>query len=79
VGDLDIGYYYGGEIETNDVVLEAAILELPISVYCSESCRGLCLKCGKDLNSGGCGCEKASDEVDPRWAALRSIKVLKKK
>jgi uncharacterized protein len=35
---------------------------------CRPDCRGLCPRCGQDLNTGECGCEVAP--VDNRWSAL---------
>ena len=38
---------------------------------CREDCRGLCPKCGKNLNEGECGCPKK--EIDPRLAKLAEL------
>ena len=46
------------------------ILELPSKILCSEDCRGLCPRCGKNLNEGPCDCKP---DVDPRWEALRQL------
>ena len=37
---------------------------------CAEDCRGLCARCGADLNQGPCGC---GPEPDPRFAALAQL------
>lgn len=55
-------------IDLSELVREALILNLPMSHLCREDCKGLCNKCGKDLNSGDCGCVRK--EKDPRWAVL---------
>ncbi|MDH5590500.1 MAG: DUF177 domain-containing protein, partial [Gemmatimonadota bacterium] len=34
-------------------------------------CKGLCPKCGANLNTEVCDC--VSSELDPRWDALRSL------
>jgi uncharacterized protein len=39
---------------------------------CREDCRGLCPRCGSDLNVSECGC--VVEEVDPRWRALQLLK-----
>ena len=67
----------GRTIETDGVLAEQLLLELPMSVLCNESCKGLCSVCGADLNEGDCGCERTP--MDPRWAVLRSIKITPKK
>jgi len=54
--DLDVGYYDGTGVETNDILWEQAALEIPLRVVCSESCRGLCPVCGKSRNREACSC-----------------------
>ncbi len=46
-------------------------MEFPIRFLCSDDCKGLCQKCGKNLNDGDCGCEKK--DVDPRLAPLAKL------
>ena len=58
-------------IDLEPVVHEAVVLAEPMRVLCSPDCRGLCPKCGKDLNEGPCEC--ADDEPDPRLAALAKL------
>jgi len=50
-------------VERSDTVLdisqdirEEVMLEYPIKALCSNACRGLCPRCGKNLNEGGCSC-----------------------
>lgn len=50
---------------------EALILEIPIKVLCREDCKGVCPRCGADLNAGKCGC--AGSSGDSRWNALRKL------
>ena len=47
------------------------ITNLPMKHLCSECCKGLCLKCGKNLNEGECGCQRK--EIDPRLSALADL------
>lgn len=57
-----------GLIDLSEFVRENIILNLPIAHVCNEDCRGLCFKCGADLNLGDCGCVRV--EKDPRWSVL---------
>jgi uncharacterized protein len=57
------------EIDLSPAIREHVILAVPQYPLCSEACRGLCPRCGADLNEGRCGCEAVT--MDPRWAALR--------
>jgi uncharacterized protein len=56
-------------IDPEDIVRTALILELPTKYLCKEDCKGLCSKCGSDLNKGECGCN--TKERDPRWDVLK--------
>ncbi len=46
-------------------------MEFPIRFLCSEDCKGLCQRCGKNLNEGTCDCE--TKEFDPRLAPLKAL------
>lgn len=52
-------------------VREELILEIPIKLLCREDCRGVCVRCGANLNAGACGCGGGTD--DPRWGALKKF------
>jgi uncharacterized protein len=53
-------------------VEEEIMLEMPSRTLCKEDCRGLCQKCGKNLNEGDCDCDFF--EIDPRWEKLKNFK-----
>jgi len=59
------------EVDLGPAVREHVILAAPQYPVCRESCRGLCPRCGADLNLGSCGCGEAG--TDPRWSALRQL------
>ena len=54
-------------------VRDAILTEISSHPLCRSDCRGLCPRCGKTLNEGGCDCP-ATGAVDPRWAALRELR-----
>ena len=56
--------------DLDPLVTEDIFLELPSKSLCSEDCKGGCPKCGRDLDTGSCSCEK---EIDPRLAALKQL------
>jgi uncharacterized protein len=62
----------GRDLDLMPMVREQAVLAVPAFATCSESCLGLCPKCGKNLNEGPCGCEAVGD--DERWGPLRGLK-----
>jgi len=51
---------------------EQFYLALPMKPLCREDCKGLCPRCGEDLNVKGCGC--VIETADPRWEALKTLK-----
>lgn len=57
-------------LDLDEFVYQEIQLFLPQKMLCSDDCKGLCPKCGKNLNKEKCGCEK---EVDPRMAALLQL------
>ncbi len=57
-------------LDLRPAIREEWLLAVPPLVVCREDCRGLCPRCGADLNQGACNCAPATD---PRWDALRSI------
>ena len=43
-------------IDLDEDVRQEIILDYPAQPLCVKSCKGLCPKCGKNLNEGGCSC-----------------------
>ncbi len=69
--DLDESFVIDGKVDIAEVVREQLLLDLPEQIFCKEDCKGLCPKCGENLNLIDCKC--ADNEIDPRWAALRNL------
>lgn len=59
------------QLPLDELVREDLILSLPTKSLCRDDCRGLCPRCGKNLNEGLCGCRAVT--VDPRLEALRQL------
>ena len=59
-----------GMVDVGDLARTAFILDMDTKTLCSEDCKGLCPRCGADLNLGPCSCKK---ETDPRLAALAKL------
>jgi len=66
-------YFEGQDLQADvsNIMREAVIVEIAIKPLCSEDCRGLCPKCGINLNEGTCHCR--SEHTDTRWDALRKL------
>ena len=63
--------YTDGMLDIDTPAAEEIVMSLPTRELCREDCKGLCPKCGKDLNEGDCGCVKK--EIDPRLAILQKL------
>jgi uncharacterized protein len=74
---VDEETYQGKELDLAPAIREQILLSLPVAPLCREDCKGLCPRCGKDLNDGECGCDRTV--LDPRWAALKGIQLESKK
>lgn len=60
----------GDSANLDDIVRTVFVLNLDSKLLCKEDCKGLCHRCGKNLNDGPCNCQK---ELDPRFAALKQL------
>lgn len=63
----------GKKIDLDPIVCEQVMLALPMDAVCREDCKGLCGRCGQNLNDKQCGCEES--RVDLRLTALKDIKL----
>jgi uncharacterized protein len=70
--DLDVMYLEEGRIDTDQLLRESVLLNLPVQPLCREDCRGLCPRCGANLNHEACGCAPPSG--DPRLHVLRTLR-----
>ena len=72
VQDLDENDYLTGmDLDVDRLVYFEVLMSWPLKVLCKEDCKGICSRCGKNLNEGPCGC--AEEPKDPRMAAISDI------
>jgi uncharacterized protein len=69
--ETEIGYYQDSGLLLEDVVREQVLLSLPSRTLCTADCKGLCPRCGQNLNQAKCSCDEAP--ADPRWNALAGL------
>ncbi|MCI8366442.1 MAG: DUF177 domain-containing protein [Eggerthellaceae bacterium] len=66
-------------IDLLPLIQAALLMDMPLLPLCQDDCKGLCPKCGANLNEGDCGCEaaEASDEPSPDnpFAVLKDLKL----
>lgn len=70
--ELDSDLLEGGQIDLSALAREQVLLSIPEQIYCRPDCKGLCEKCGAELNLVDCNCD--AGPADPRWAGLESLR-----
>ena len=56
--------------DLDDILTTAFVLNMDQKLLCREDCKGLCCRCGKNLNEGTCDCRP---EPDSRFAVLQQL------
>jgi uncharacterized protein len=69
--ELDLDFYSGEEIDLLDLVKEQVELNIPMKPLCDDACKGICPKCGTDLNIRSCTC--SVKDIDPRFESLKKL------
>jgi uncharacterized protein len=64
----DMYPFEGKILDIGKALRDNIILNLPMKQLCSNDCRGICNKCGANLNEVQCGC--SDDNIDPRMEGL---------
>lgn len=59
------------ELDLEALLTEELQMAWPTKILCSEECKGICKKCGKNLNEGKCECDDFVPDV--RLANLMDI------
>jgi uncharacterized protein len=72
--ELSSPYLDEDELDVKAWARDALALALPAQIVCREDCLGLCSVCGENLNQAGPD-HAHEREPDPRWAALRELKL----
>ena len=58
-------------VDLDELVLTDVVLDLPMVMLCKKDCKGLCGRCGANLNHGACSCKQETG--DPRLAVLKQL------
>ncbi|MGI6279560.1 MAG: YceD family protein [Acutalibacteraceae bacterium] len=59
------------KLDLDELIYSEVVPDLPMKHLCKEDCKGICGKCGKNLNDGKCDCPEK--EIDPRFSALAEL------
>ena len=69
--DVDFTTYTGHFIDLSEAIIDGIYSAMPVRDLCVEDCKGICPKCGINLNLESCNC--SHKEIDPRLAGLAKL------
>lgn len=69
--DDEQNFMEGYQLDVDGLIKNECLMNLPMKILCKPDCKGICIKCGKDLNTGECGCD--TFVPDPRMARIKDI------
>lgn len=67
----DAYLYSDSRLDVTKAVCDEIVLSLPISLLCKDDCKGLCPKCGANLNEQQCDCDTSRENA---FSVLKNIK-----
>ena len=67
----EMTYLDGLSFDAEKFAYGEILMNLPMKILCSEGCKGICNRCGMNLNHGDCGCD--TTEIDPRMAKAMEV------
>jgi len=68
--DLALTPFEGSRISLEEIAQEQVYLVVPLKPLCSDSCRGICPRCGAERNTVACGCPEEPPESVPLTSKL---------
>ncbi|MDX1708277.1 MAG: DUF177 domain-containing protein [Desulfobacterales bacterium] len=71
--EVGLMYFHGEEIHLQQGIQEQVVMAIPLQPLCAEDCKGLCPRCGSDLNQKDCGC--APETRSNKFAVLKNLKL----
>jgi uncharacterized protein len=73
--DLRSPYVSDDELDLSRWAHDAVLLALPTQILCRPDCLGLCPDCGEPLNDADPADHDHEKPIDPRWSALKDLKL----
>jgi uncharacterized protein len=67
----ETNYIIGYNLDVEVLIYDEVLIEFPMQLLCSEDCKGLCPKCGANLNEETCDCD--TTVYDPRMSVIQDI------
>lgn len=70
--EMDVDVMQDDRLDLSRILRENVLLALPLQPLCRAECRGLCPRCGINLNETSCQCGVQED--DPRLLPLQQLR-----
>ena len=67
----DSSYIEDKYLDLDILIFDEVVPKLPSRVLCKEDCKGICNRCGANLNKGFCDCDTAVP--DPRMSKILDV------
>lgn len=64
-------FFVGEQLDPEILLYNEILVNWPIRVLCKDDCKGICSRCGANLNTSSCDCDQ--EPKDPRMAAIQDI------
>ncbi len=64
-------YMISTDLDVDKLIFGEILVSWPMKVLCKDDCKGICKRCGANLNITECQCQKT--EPDPRMAAIQDV------
>jgi len=61
-------------LDLTEVARQYTVLNVPMKPVCVNDCRGICSKCGRNLNEGICQCDKVIKNLS--WESLSRLELI---
>lgn len=68
---IEKDYIDGYNLDADKLLFSELLVSMPGKTLCKDDCKGLCLKCGTNLNIKECGCDR--EVLDPRMSVFKDI------
>lgn len=67
----DLEFMDGYQLDVEAFIHNEILVNWPAKILCRDDCKGICPKCGQNLNIRDCGCD--TFVPDPRMAVIQDI------
>lgn len=67
----DLSFMEGYQLNVETFMYNEIFGNWPAKILCKDDCKGICMKCGQNLNERDCGCD--TFVPDPRMAVIQDI------